>query len=194
MNALVSAASSPRQRSAASASAPGSTAKKQRKRHTPGGAGLGKEASREAQRLAAAILEVLAGARTPSAAAGALGVSLPRYFQLEARAMQALVAGCEARPRGPGRSADKELRQLRRQQERLERELGRQQALVRLAQRTIGLGPPKAEADKAGGKAKGKKRRHRAVVRALSAARHLQEQSEQAVPAAVPSAAEENTQ
>jgi hypothetical protein len=193
MSALVSTASSSRERIAASASGAGPTAKKQRQRHTPGGARLGKEASREARRLAAAILEVLAGARTPSAAAGALGVSLPRYYQLEARALQALIAGCEARPRGPGRSADKELRQLRRQQERLERELGRQQALVRLAQRAIGLSPPK-ETDKAGGPAKGKKRRRRAVVRALSAARHLQEQSQEpAVPAAVPSAAEENT-
>src|ERR1700674_4418188 len=104
--------------------------------HTPGGAGWGKEAGREAQRLAAAILEVLAGVRTPSQAAEVLGVSLPRYYQVETRAMQALVAACAPRPRGPGGSADKELTRLRRQQERLERELSRQQTLVRLTQRT----------------------------------------------------------
>ena len=34
--------------------------------HSPGGAALGQEHSREVQRLAAAILEVLAGARTPA--------------------------------------------------------------------------------------------------------------------------------
>jgi hypothetical protein len=66
-------------------------AKKSRLRHMPGGVGLGKDASRDAQRMAAAILEVLAGARTPSQAAEALGVSLPRYFQLETRAMHAVL-------------------------------------------------------------------------------------------------------
>ena len=156
-------------------------ARQSRRRHTPAGAGLGKGASREAQRLAAAILEVLAGARTPGQAAQALSVSLPRYYQLETRAMHGLVAGCEAQPRGPGRNVDKELAALQRQRERLERELGRQQALVRLAQRTVGLAPAQAAADRPG---PGKKRPRRPVVRALRAARHLQEQSQEEVPAA----------
>ena len=88
---------SPAPATADTAAAAGST-KATRRRHTPGGNTLGKDASREARQLAAAILEVLAGARTPGQAAQALGVSLQRYFQLETRAMQALVAGCEARP------------------------------------------------------------------------------------------------
>jgi hypothetical protein len=155
-------------------------AKPSRLRHAPGGAGLGKDAGHEAQRLAAAILEVLAGVRTPSQAAEALGVSLPRYFQLETRAMQALVAGCEPRPRGPGHSAEKELAALKRQQERLQRELSRQQTLARLAQRNIGLPPPKTAADKPGGKDKSKKRRRRPVVRALRAAEVLQQRSQEA--------------
>jgi len=145
--------------------------------HTPGGAGLGKEAGREAQRLAAAILEVLAGVRTPRQAAEVLGVSLPRYYQVETRAMQALVAACAPRPRGPGRSPAKELTALRRQQERLERELSRQQTLVRLTQRTLGLAPPPAAGKAQGGqdkKDKSKKRRRRPVVRALRAAEALQ--------------------
>ena len=154
--------------------------KRARLRHVPGGAGLGQDAGHEAQRLAAVILDVLAGVRTPSQAAEALGVSLPRYFQLETRAMQALVTGCEARPRGPGRSADQELAALQRQHERLQRELGRQQTLVRLAQRNIGLAPPKPAADKPGGKDKGKKRRRRPVVRALRAAEVLQQRSQEA--------------
>ena len=79
-----------------------------------------------------------------------LGVSQARYFQIETRAMQALVASCEPRPRGPARSADRELTALRRQHERLQRELSRQQTLLRLAQRTIGLTPPKAPGDKPG--------------------------------------------
>jgi hypothetical protein len=171
-----------------SASAAGPAAKRSRLRHTPGGITLGKDAGHEARRLAAAILEVLAGARTPSQAAEALGVSLPRYFQLETRAMQALVAGCEARPRGPGRSADRELTALRRQHERLQRELSRQQTLVRLAQRTIGLAPPRAVNPPGG---KDKKRRRRPVVRALRAAEHLQPPGPEAPPATTPPAVQQ---
>src|SRR5260370_31267576 len=157
--------------------------KRSRLGHTPGGGGRGKDVGHEARRRAAAILEVLAGARTPSQAAEALGVSLPRYFQIETRAMQALVAGCEPRPRGPARSADQELTALRRQHERLQRELGRQQTLVRPAERTIGLAPPRAPVNQAGGKDRSKKRRRRPVVRALRAAEQLQRQSQEAPPA-----------
>jgi hypothetical protein len=154
--------------------------KRARQRHTPGGAGLGKDADPQAQRLAAAILEVLAGVRTPSQAAEALGVSLPRYYQVESRAVQGLVAACAPRPRGPGRSADKELTALRRQHERLEQELSRQQTLARLAQRGLGLAPAKPPTSQAGSKDKGgKKRRRRPVVRALHAAQALQRRSQE---------------
>lgn len=196
MSILASVGSSPRERTLASAG--DRKTKPKRARHTPGGAGLGKEATTEARRLAAAILEVLAGARTPSQAAQALSMSVPRYYQLEARAMQALVAGCETRPRGPRPRPDQELVLLRQQQQRLERELGRQQALVRLAQRTLGLSPARPEAARPGtappgGKGKGKRKR-RAVVRALHAARHLVEQSAaETVPVAAGAAAEELT-
>ena len=125
-----------------------------------------------------AILEVLAGARTPAQAASALNVSLPRYYQVEARALRGLVAACAPRPRGPGHSAEREVEKLRRQQERLERELTRQQTLVRLAQRSIGLAPPPAPA-----KDGSKKRRRRPTARALQAAAHLQTDRE---PAAEP--------
>src|SRR5436190_1278627 len=50
---------------------------------------------RVASQVAACVLEVLAGVRTPAEAAGELGVSLPRYYQLEQRALQGLVQGCE---------------------------------------------------------------------------------------------------
>lgn len=156
-----------------------------RRCHTAGGATLGQDHSREAQRLAAVILEVLAGARTPTQAAEALSVSVPRYYQLETRALHGLVEACATRPKGPGRNADRELAALRRQHERLERELRRQQTLVRLAQRSIGLTPPPAAAKPAAGQ----KRRRRPVVRALSAAAHLQQQS-QTAPAETPLAEE----
>jgi hypothetical protein len=143
--------------------------------HVAGGVALGQDHSREAQRWAAVILEVLAGGRTPTQAAQALSVSVPRYYQLETRALRGLVAGCESRPKGPRRSADRELAALRLQHERLQRELQRQQTLVRLAQRSLGLTPPPAPSAKP---AAGKKRRRRPTVRALSAAAHLQQQSE----------------
>jgi hypothetical protein len=175
------AAPSTREASAAGAAtkAP-AVGKRSRQRHTPGGAALGKDAGPEAQRLAAAILDVLAGVRTPAAAAEALGVSQPRYFQVEARAMQALVDSCKPRPCGRTRSADKELASLRRQLQRLQQEVNRQQTLLRLAQRSIGLPPPKKAGEKPAGKDKGKRRPRRPVVRALRAAEALHRRSQEA--------------
>lgn len=158
-----------------------------RLRHTPGGVGLGREAGAEGQRRAAIILEVLAGMRTPAQAAGALGVALPRYFQLETSALEALVRSCDPKPRGPGRNLERELATLQRAHERLQRELSRQQTLVRLAQRHLGLAPPKAPVPAPGGK--GKKRPRRPVVRALRAAEALYQRShENGSPEALPQA------
>jgi hypothetical protein len=142
------------------------------RRRVAGGAGLGRPHSREAQRQAAAILEVLAGARTPTQAAEALGVSVPRYYQLEGRALQGLVSACEPRSQGRGSSPARELALLRRQHDRLQRELVRQQTLLRMAQRSIGLAPPPAV------KKGSKKRVRRPVVRALGAATQLRTHSE----------------
>lgn len=156
------------------ATKPSGTPAKPRK--AAGGLTLGHGNSREAQRQAAVILEVLAGARTPAQAATALGVSLPRYYQVETRALRGLVEACEAQPRGRQPSLEGELTRLRRQHEQLQRELSRQQSLVRLTQRNLGLTAPAAAAVPAG---KGKKRRRRPTVRALSAATLLQERSSQ---------------
>ena len=140
-----------------------------------GGATLGRGRSREAQRQAALILEVLAGMRTPAQAAEALAVSVPRYYQLEGRALGGLVSACEPCPQGRARSPDHELAVLKRQHERLQRELIRQQTLVRIAQRNFGLTAP-VPTPKNGAQ----KRRRLPAVRALGAAAHLQEQSQQA--------------
>ena len=142
-----------------------------------GGATLGRGRSREAQRQAALILEVLAGMRTPAQAAEALAVSVPRYYQLEGRALGGLVSACEPCPKGRARSPDHELAVLKRQHERLQRELIRQHTLVRIAQRNFGLTVPvPTPAPKNGAQ----KRRRLPAVRALGAAAHLQEQSQQA--------------
>jgi hypothetical protein len=116
---------------------------------------------------------VLAGARTPTDAARVLGVSVPRYYVLEEKALAGLVAACEPQPRGPGVHDARRWAALERECQRWQRECMRQQALVRAAHRTIGLsGPAPAPA-----KDKGKKRRpRRPVVRALQAVQQLRDQ------------------
>jgi hypothetical protein len=139
---------------------------------TTGGSELGRDASREAKRLAAAILEVLAGVRTPPDAARTMEMSLPRYYVLEQRALQGLLSACEAKPKGRVRSPASEVTALRRDNDRLQRELARQQTLVRAAQRTVGLSPPTPPPPKPGKKP----RRRRPVARALNVAQRLRQE------------------
>ncbi len=132
--------------------------------------------TREAKRLAAAILEVFAGLRTPMQAAGALAMSEARYYQVEARAVRGLLNACEPKPRGRQANPQRELAALTRENERLRQDLGRQQSLVRIAQRTIGLNPPPPP--KPAAKTSGKKpRKRKPVVRALSLATRLQQEA-----------------
>src|SRR5215472_14966867 len=125
----------------ATPSAPRATPAKRARNSVP----LVPEAGKDAKRLAAVILEVWAGLRTPQQAAEALSVSLPRYYQIEANGLQGLVAGCAPRPKGRQVNPAREATVLRRDNERLRRELGRQQALVRLTQRGLGVVPPPAK-------------------------------------------------
>jgi hypothetical protein len=106
-------------------------------------------------------------------------VSLGRYYLLEDKALAALVAACEPQPRGPSPDGARRLASLERQCQRWQRECARQQALVRAAQRTIGLAAPPPPSQK------GNKRRRRPVVRALAAAQRLRAEP----PAAVVSTA-----
>jgi hypothetical protein len=95
--------------------------------------------SREAKQRAAAILEVLCGVRTTAEGAAALGVQVTRYYVLEARALGAMVAALEPRPRGPRRSIECELRDVQRERDRLAGEVARLSALLRAAERMVGL-------------------------------------------------------
>jgi len=117
----------------------------------------------DARALAAAILDVLAGGRTPLQAAESLGVSQPRYYALEARALDGLVQACAPRAKGRVRQPAKEVESLRRELDRLKRELDRKQALVRACQRTAGLAAPSKPE-------RTPRRKRRAAVRALKAA------------------------
>jgi hypothetical protein len=138
----------------------------------PAGAAPFSDASPEARKLAAAILEVLAGAQTPGEAAWTLGLSLARYYQLEMRAMAGLVAACEDRRRkGRGHGGGQELAALRRECEQLRRLCARQQALARATRRTVGLTPPAPPTPASG---TGKRRKRRPTARALKMAALLQ--------------------
>ena len=117
----------------------------------------------EAKAIAAAILDVLAGGRTPQQAAESLGVSQPRYYALEARGLDGLVRACSPAPKGRRPEPAKEADTLRKEVERLKRELDRRQALVRSLQRTAGLAAPAKPATPL-------RRKRRPTVRALKAA------------------------
>jgi hypothetical protein len=128
----------------------------------------------EAKRQATAILETLAGLCRPLDASRGLGISLMKYYLLETRALQGLLTALEPLPRGRGRSPDAEISKLQHDKQRLERELVRTQALLRAAQRTIGLTavPVASKGSKLGGKSGGKKQR-RPTVRATRAIRAM---------------------
>jgi len=129
--------------------------------------------SPDGKRRAAVVLEVLAGVRTPQQAAEVLGLSVPGFYQLENRAMVQLQLACEARPRGRQANGESKAAALAREVERLQQELGRYQALVRLAQRTVGV-PPASPAAKAGAK-----RKRRPVVLAMRRAERLRAEADQ---------------
>ena len=129
------------------------------------GPAIDKKGTSEAKRIAAAILEVLGGVRLPSDAASALSVSVPRYYQLETRALNGLLEACEPRPLGRVRSTESELATAQREIATLKRDCSRHQALVRLAQRTVGLAAP--QLPKPG--PKGMRKRKKPTVRALKA-------------------------
>lgn len=138
------------------------------------------QGSAEAKRLAAAILEVLAGSRTPTNAAQTLGTSLPRYYLLEQRALHGLLMACEPRPKGRIVREASKLAALEKQVAHLQRECGRQQALVRAAQRAVGLAPPPPVKPRAPGAGK-KGRKRRPTARALKAAAAMRTDSSLAV-------------
>ena len=134
----------------------------------------------EAQRLAAAILECLAGLRAPPEAAELLGISLPRYYQLEARALEGLVEALGPRPKGKQPSLELRIVQLEKELLDAQRACARQEALVRVTQRSLGLAAlaqTKAPAPAASGK---RRKLRKPMVRALRAAHSLRAQADAA--------------
>lgn len=90
--------------------------------------------------------------------------------------MHGLLAGCAPRPVGRVRSPQSQVQALEKECQHLRRQTARQQALLRVAQRTVGLTPAPAHGKAAGkepGSKKGRRRRPRA--RALRVVERLQE-------------------
>ena len=97
--------------------------------------------SKPAKRAMVAILEALAGTCGTSEAAERLQISLSRYYQLETRALQGMMAALEPRQRGPRKTPDGEIRALKAEQKVLERELRQARSLLRAASRSVGIKP-----------------------------------------------------
>lgn len=128
-----------------------------------------KTGTSDSRRIAAVILEVMAGMRTPNQAAKALNVSIPRYYSLEVQALQGLIVACEPKRKGPGHNPDKKIETLNAQIGRLQSDLSRQQALIRSAQRAIGITAPTTE------KTDSKRRPKKPTIRALKVAQMLRQ-------------------
>ena len=131
-------------------------------------------ASEQARRVAAVILDVLAGTRSTSEAATALQISAARYYQIETRALAGLVDQCAPaeRPRGRLANPATALAKLERENRRLRQDLQRAQALARISQRSLGLTAPKERSPARPDGRPGRKRR-RPTVRAMRAAERL---------------------
>lgn len=139
--------------------------------------------SEDARRIASAILEVLAGTLTPSAAASTIGISMPKYYMLEVRALNAMIESCEPRPKGRVMSPASKMESLEKELNELKQANSRLQTLLRAARRTIGLAP------KSEGKPAADGKRHRTVrpsPRALKVVQLLKKPVEPAVAEAAP--------
>jgi hypothetical protein len=121
--------------------------------------------SEKARKHAAGILAVLSGEKTTVEATRDMEVSLPRYYQLEARAIEGLVAALEPRNRGRRKTPEDLLRAERKERERLNREVARLSALLRAAHRSLGVKPPAAPGEKRKGR---KTHRARRAIRMLT--------------------------
>ena len=136
-----------------------------------------REKPRDGRVIGLTILEVLGGLKSPPEAAESLDVSLTYYYVLEAKAIEGLLLACEPRSKGPRSSPEKQLEELRRDKERLERELLRTQAIARAAQRSleqeIAKNPKPKKAPAAKRTKKVGKRRKKRTVRALRAVDRL---------------------
>jgi len=137
------------------------------------------QASERAKQMAAVILDVLGGNRTPTDAGRILGLSVARYYVVEQRAILGLVDGCEpSTKRGPSPDLEQKVRLLEQENRRLNQAVLRQQAIVRSTQRGLGISAPRTEVPASGSNKptkSGKPRKaRRPTIRALRQARRVE--------------------
>lgn len=136
-------------------------------------------ASSQARRIAAVLLEVLAGLRATGSAAKELGITPMRFYQIEERAIGGLIAACEPRPSGlpPERRDALELANLREQVRKQAQELNQTRSVLRTTRRQLGVATaPEPIAVKPGTRKDGKPTKakvRRPTVRALTMVRRL---------------------
>ena len=95
--------------------------------------------SEKARRYAAAILSVLSGHCTTTEGSAMMGVTVPRYYALETRALEGMVRALEPRPRGRQHTPESELAAARKENARMTREVTRLATLVRASHRALGV-------------------------------------------------------
>lgn len=111
-------------------------------------------ATPQAAAIAAAVMEVLSGELSPSQAAKSLGISAPRYYTLESRAVNGLIEACEPRPKGRIISPAKQIETLERDNKKLKSECLRLNALLRVSEKAAGLSRTDDNGRKAGPRAR----------------------------------------
>lgn len=126
--------------------------------------------TRDARKTAAVILEVLTGLVRPQDGATAVGVSVNRYYQMERRALEGMVKGCEPKPMGKRRKPEVLEAELKGRIRRLENEVARHQAIARAAQKAMGILPPKVDPKR--------RKPRRLPVRAVKMVKSLQKPEE----------------
>lgn len=119
----------------------------------------------KARKQAAEILAVLSGEKTTVEASREMEVSLPRYYQLEARAVEGLVRAMEPRDRGRRKTPEDLVRAERKEKEKLLREVARLSALLRAAHRSLGVKPSAGPGTKREGR---KTHRARRLIKRLA--------------------------
>ncbi|MHC4669904.1 MAG: hypothetical protein ACYTFD_16055 [Planctomycetota bacterium] len=124
--------------------------------------------SKRARQITVAVLETLSGELSTTEAAAKLGVSLSRYYQLEARALTGILQAVEPRTKGPQKTPEREIQALQAEKKHLERELRRHQALLRAAHRSVGLAQGGSKPTSSKGRARKKRgSRGRTVLETL---------------------------
>lgn len=139
--------------------------------------------SEKARKSVAVVLEVLTGIRGPQDGADALGITLSRYYAIETRGLQGMLAALEPRPRGRVLTPAREIERLRQDNARLDREVERGRAVLRALERTVGVTKslPSTRTKRStivGKHGKTKRMRRRTVVRAERAIAALRDTSD----------------